>query len=159
MQPRIVVLEEMKLVGKKIRMSLTNNKTRELWQSFMTRRKEITNNTGSELYSVEVYEAAYFINFNPHTEFDKWAAIEVKDFDTVPNDMETITIPVGRYAVFTHKGPASTGPKTLQYIFQTWLPNSSYTLDNRHHFEIMGTNYKGEDPDSEEELWIPIKPK
>jgi AraC family transcriptional regulator len=30
-------------------------------------------------------------------------------------------------------------------------------LDNKPHFEIMGDQYKNEDPDSEEELWIPIK--
>ena len=34
-----------------------------------------------------------------------------------------------------------------------------YTLDDRPHFEILGEKYKNQDPDSEEELWIPIKPK
>jgi AraC family transcriptional regulator len=58
-----------------------------------------------------------------------------------------------------HKGAASTGQKIFQYIFETWLPNSGYLLDNRPHFEILGAKYKNEDPDSEEELWIPIKHK
>lgn len=159
MQPRIEILEEKKLVGEKIRMSLSNNKTKELWQSFMPRRKEITNNIGSELYSIEVYDPTYFINFNSNAEFDKWAAVEVSDMEYVPDQMETITMPAGLYAVFIHKGPASSGSKTFQYIFQTWLPNSEYIVDNRPHFEIMGAKYKNEDPDSEEELWIPIKLK
>jgi len=73
--------------------------------------------------------------------------------------MKTITSPEGLYAVFVHKGAASEGPKTYQYIFTTWLPASDYQLDNRPHFAIMGEKYKGEDPGSEEELWIPIKPK
>jgi AraC family transcriptional regulator len=58
-----------------------------------------------------------------------------------------------------HKGAASDGPKTFQYIFGTWLPDSEYLIDNRPHFEILGEKYKNEDPTSEEEIWIPIKPK
>ncbi len=67
--------------------------------------------------------------------------------------------PSGLYAVFIHKGDASTAPKTFEYIFGTWLPNSEYLLDNRPHFEILGEKYKNEDPNSEEEVWIPIKPR
>lgn len=47
----------------------------------------------------------------------------------------------------------------FQYIFGTWLPASGYYLDNRPHFEILGHKYKNNDPDSEEEIWIPVKPK
>jgi AraC family transcriptional regulator len=31
-------------------------------------------------------------------------------------------------------------------------------LDQRPHVEVMGEKYKNNDPDSEEEIWIPIKP-
>jgi AraC family transcriptional regulator len=73
--------------------------------------------------------------------------------------MESFTLKGGLYAVFLHKGAASTGQKTFQYIFEMWLPNSGYLLDNRPHFEILGAKYKNEDPNSEEEVWIPIKQK
>jgi AraC family transcriptional regulator len=106
-----------------------------------------------------VYEPLYFNNFNPQSEFDKWAAVEVTDFDTIPEEMEMITLPAGLYAVFLHKGPASAGPKTYQYIFGTWLPNSDFLLDSRPHVAVMGEKYKQEDSGSEEELWIPVKPK
>jgi AraC family transcriptional regulator len=159
MKPRIETLTEKKLIGKRMIMSFSENKTFELWRSFMSRRKEIKNNIGTELYSIEVYAPLYFNNFNPNAEFEKWAAIEVTDLETIPNEMETITLPDGLYAVFVHKGPASTGPKTYQYIFGTWLPNSDFLLDNRPHFARMGEKYKNEDPNSEEEIWIPIKAK
>ena len=58
---------------------------------------------------------------------------------------------------FLHRGPASEGMKTYQYIFQTWLPVSGYRLDDRPHFAVMGEKYKKEDPDSEEEIWVPVK--
>jgi len=70
-------------------MSLSNNKTAELWRNFMQRRREIPNNIASNLYSIEVYDSLYFNNFNPNTEFEKWAAVEVEDFDSIPNEMET----------------------------------------------------------------------
>jgi AraC family transcriptional regulator len=75
------------------------------------------------------------------------------------NEKKSITLPQGLYAVFVHKGAASEGPKTYQYILGAWLPNSDFKLDNRPHFAIRGEKYKSEDPDSEEELWIPIKAK
>ena len=159
MQPRIETLTEKKLVGKRMTMSLSNNKTRELWQSFMRRRKEIQNNIGQDLYSVQVHNPGYFDNFNPGREFTKWATTEVTDFDHVPTEMETLTLPGGLYAVFFHRGDASAGPKIFQFIFETWLPNSDYLLDNRPHFEILGEKYKNNDPTSEEEIWIPIRPK
>jgi AraC family transcriptional regulator len=42
----------------------------------------------------------------------------------IPEGMETLVLPAGLYAVFIHKGPASTGPATYQYIFETWLPGA-----------------------------------
>ena len=158
MEPRIETLAEKKLVGNRMLMSLSDNKTAELWRNFMPGRKEIKNSIGTELYSVQVYHQLYFTNFNPNTEFEKWATIEVMDFDTVPNEMETIILIGGLYAVFLHKG-SNTDNKTFQYIFTTWLPNSDYLLDERPHFEILGEKYKNGESDSEEEIWIPIKRK
>jgi AraC family transcriptional regulator len=159
MKPRIETLKEKKLTGKRMRMSLSGNKTGELWRSFMLRRKEITNNIGTDLYSMQVYDPLYFSKFSYDAEFEKWAAIEVTDFSIVPDEMETTILPEGLYAVFLHKGAASKGRETFQYIFGTWLPGSDYLLDNRPHFELIGEKYKNEDPDSEEEIWIPVKPK
>jgi AraC family transcriptional regulator len=158
MEPRLEGLIEKRFVGKNITMSLANNRTRALWQSFMPDRKAITNNVGHDLYSIEIYPPNYFDNFSPHAEFAKWAAVEVTDFDSIPSGVHTLRVPAGLYAVFTHRGPASSGPKTYEYILTSWLPSSDYALDSRPHFAIMGEKYKGEDPASEEEFWIPAKP-
>jgi len=159
MQPRIYILPEKKLVGKRLKMSFSGNKTGELWRSFMAGRKEIKNNIGTELYSMQIYTPLFFDKFDINAEFEKWATIEVTDFDAVPDGMETFRLPGGLYAVFLYKGIASAASNTFQYIIGTWLPNSGFTLDNRPHFEILGEKYKNEDPDSEEEIWIPIKRK
>ena len=142
-----------------ISMSLAENKTAELWRSFMPGRKEIKNKLNNELFSMRIYDASYnFKNFNFHAVFEKWAAVEVADFNTIPEGMEKIIIPEGMYAVFHYKG-LNTDTRIFEYIFGTWLPGSGYILDNRPHFEILGENYRNNDPDSEEDIWLPVKPK
>lgn len=160
MTPRIEMLSDKKLIGKRLKMSLTNDRTYELWHSFMPHRKEIKDNLSTDLFNLKVYDPAYnFRHFNLDAEFEKWAAMEVSDFDTIPENMEGFTLPGGLYAVFTHKGGAERGPQTFGYIFFTWLPNSEYEMDLRPHFDLLGEKYKKDDPDSEEEIWVPIKLK
>lgn len=158
MIPRIEILAEMKMIGKRMEMSLSDNKTGELWRSFMPRRREIQNYIGTEIYSLQIFDSTYFDNFNPNTKFEKWALIAVPNFDIVPNEMEIFHLQGGLYAVFSYKG-SSADNSIFQYIFTTWIPNSIYSLDNRPHFEVLREKYKNNDPNSEEEIWIPIKLK
>lgn len=138
-------------------MSFAVNQTFELWRSFMPGRKEIKNAVGTDLYSLEVYDPGFFHPFRPEKEFEKWAAVQVSDFDNLPPQIETMVLPSGLYAVFTYKGLQSNAAGIYNQIFLEWLPASGYVLDNRPHFALMGEKYKREDPDSEEEIWIPIQ--
>lgn len=157
MQPQIETSPPKKLIGKRMTMSLSTNKTGELWKSFMIKRQEIRNVIGPTLYSIQIYDSSYYKNFSLVNEFEKWATIEVTDFDHVPDGMETFILPGGLYAIFVHQGPASEGSKTFQYIFEKWLPQSPYLPDDRPHFEALGEKYKNDHADSEEEIWIPIR--
>ena len=126
----------------------------------MPRKKEVYFPVSTDLFCLQVFDDSLeFKDYNQHTEFAKWAAIEVADFDRIPDGMEAYTLPGGLYAVFLHKGAASTGAKIFEYIYGTWLPNSQYEFDNRTQFEILGANYLNNDPNSEEEIWVPIKSK
>ncbi len=153
--PQIITLSEKKLVGLNLSMSLSSNKTAELWKSFIPRCKEIENRITSDLISMQVYPDAHFTNFSPHNLFIKWATAEVADFANIPEGMQPFTLATGLYAVFHYQG-LSTDNTIFRTIFETWLPNSEYILDNRPHFEILGEKYKNNDPASEEEIWIPI---
>ncbi|WP_026967607.1 GyrI-like domain-containing protein [Algoriphagus terrigena] len=158
MTPRIEKLNEKKLIGMRLRMSLSNNRTGELWKSFIPRKREIQNNLTGDVISMQVYSPTHFANFDPATEFEKWATVEVSDFEIIPKEMETFPLTGGMYAVFDYTG-LSSDPGIFRYIFGTWLPKSDYKLDDRPHFEILGAKYKNNDPASEEEIWIPIRPK
>jgi AraC family transcriptional regulator len=159
MTPRIETSNEKKLVGKRLKMSFSNYTVGELWQAFMSRRKEITNNLKGDLISMAIYQPNHFTDFKPTNEFERWATVEVSDFNNVPNEMETFVLPSGLYAVFLHRGDTKEFTNAFQYILQKWLPSSEYDLDNRPHFEVLGDKYKNNDPNSEEEIWIPIKAK
>ncbi len=158
MTPRIELLEAKQLIGMRLTMSLTTNRTGELWSQFSPHIKKIKHKLTTDKISMQVYNASYFKTFNPALEFEKWATMEVANFNDVPNRMETFNLSGGLYAVFDHKGDGSDN-RIFQYIFMTWLPNSEYQLDERPHFEVLGDKYKTNDPTSEEEIWIPIKLK
>lgn len=157
MTPKIVSIPVKKLIGYSIEMSLLDNQTQTIWQLFMPRLKEIKNAVSADLFSLQNYPEDYFTNFTPETIFTKWAAVEVKNFENIPEGFEKLEIPSGKYAVFLHKGNTEMFAKTAQYIYTEWLPNSGFQLDNKPHFEVLGDNYLGhENPESEEEIWIPI---
>ena len=157
-QPRIENLETKKLIGQRMSMSLIQNKTGQLWGQFAPRIKDISNRTSSDKISMQVYPTDYYKNFSPTNEFEKWATVEVTNFDEVPEGMETFTLEGGLYAVFDYKG-SSADPSIFQYIFSVWIPKSKYLVDDRPHFEVLGAKYKNNDPNSEEEIWIPILEK
>lgn len=160
MTPRIEKLAEIQLIGKKLKMSFANDKTVALWSGFSPRRKEIGHTVSENLYAVSAYpNLEFFESFDLGNEFERWAAMEVSQTEFIPEGMEKLIIPAGKYAVFSYKGKPSEAQKTFQYIHSQWLPNSEFRLDDRPHFAVMGEKYKGEQPDSEEEFWIPIQEK
>ena len=155
-EPQIVQGPERKIVGVSQKMSLATHDVARLWGVFMPRRKEIQNTISKELLSLAIYSEDHFISFDPNRVFEKWAGVEVSAFPKRPSSMEAVVIPSGLYAVFHYKG-RSTDQTIYRYIFQQWLPKSGYELDNRPHFEILGEKYRNNDPESEEEIWIPIR--
>lgn len=155
MTPRIESFPQTTVVGKHVEMSLNDNRTYALWHSFMPELKLVKGRLNTELISLQIVPVPF--KFNPDARFTKWACCAVENSNTIPDSMESFSIPQGLYAVFVHKGAATAAPKTFGDIFGEWIPNSIYDIDSRPHFEILGDKYKNDHPDSEEELWIPIK--
>lgn len=156
MTPRIEEKEPATLVGYCQRNSSGPATTVALWREFMPKRNEIGSRTSLDLISMRVYHMNAMEALSPNTPFDEWAAVEVRHVSTVPEGMETIELPSGTYAVFIHKGPASTFPDTARHIFGTWLPSSDYRLDARPHLAVMGPDYRADNPEAEEEIWVPV---
>lgn len=155
-EPRISTIQQKWLVGKHLTMSFADYKIAELWRMFMPHCGVIAHRISDDLLSVAIYQPDHFAHFSPVRTFERWAAAEVSQFESIPDGLDTYILPSGLYAVFDYKGYSSDNA-IYQYIFGTWLPSSGYQLDHRPHFEILGENYKNNDPNSEEEIWIPIK--
>ncbi|WP_306639480.1 GyrI-like domain-containing protein [Sanyastnella coralliicola] len=137
-------------------MSLVNNLTGQLWGRMGPEIKTIGNRASEDKISLQVYPSDYYLAFNPARKFEKWALVEVNSFDMIPEGLQTFELEGGLYAVFDYKG-SSNDPSVFQYIFSQWIPQSAYAVDDRPHFEVLGANYRNDDPESEEEIWIPIK--
>jgi len=160
LKPKFVTIKSKKLVGMNITTNLQDeNSTSVLWKGFIPNKSKIQQVVNQDLFSIQEYDAfVELTEFNEASPFRKWAAIEVKEYENIPEGMHTLDIPAGDYAVFTHKGPTSTFMHTAQQIFNFWLPKSGYMIDDRPQFEIMDDRYKGaESAESEEDIWVPIK--
>lgn len=154
--PRIVDLDPLRLVGIHRSMSLASDETPTLWKSFIPALNTLIGRVGDHLISLQEYPEDFFRFFQPDRRFEKWALAEIAEGASLPEKMETITIG-GRYAVFTFQGTSVEFGAAVQQILMHWLPESGYELDNRPHFEWLGDRYKRNDPRSEEEIWIPIR--
>lgn len=156
LKPRIVRISEKKCVGISMQMSIIENKTGQLWGSFMPRKQEILNSVSKDLLSLQIYPKGYFDAFNPQSRFTKWALVEVEAHNLIPKGMESFILQGGTYAVFDYKGSPNDN-SIFQNIYSSWLPNSDYVLSDRPHFEVLGEKYKRYGSESEEEIWIPIQ--
>jgi AraC family transcriptional regulator len=157
MNPIIKKFPATKFIGKNLSFTYADYRAFELWSSFMPRRKEIQNSIGTDLYNIQINPKNF--DFNPNTPFVKWAVVAVSNFDFVPEGMEALEIPQGLYAVFNYKGDQSNVAVFFKAIYTEWLPGSGYELGTHPQFEILGEKYKKNDPNSEEEIWIPIQNK
>jgi AraC family transcriptional regulator len=152
-QPEIVNLPPIRLMGVRKRLNLFKYDVAPLWGQLIPLVK---GGSTALFYSVSVYDPGYFENFSPEHFFEKWAAVESAEQPKEP--LEEIRLEGGLYAVFPFKGK-STDQRIFHYIYGEWLPQSPYILDEKPHFEVLGENYKPGSEDAEEEIFIPIKVK
>lgn len=147
------------LVGKHARMSFGADTTPALWRSFMPERNKIPNRVNQDLISLQVFDPAVpLLKYSADTLFEKWALAEVSNLDQIPEGMEGFSLAGGLYAVFLHRGTPADFAGTFDFIYKTWLPASGHELDSREHFEVLGEKYRNNDPSSEEEVYIPVRP-
>ena len=166
MENRIVTLDPTTLLGKSLEMSLAQDKTRELWQSFGPLVKHIKHRKGRNLISLQKFSSVFEPKkFDPNTSYTKWAAVALKEdhrdeiYRSKVPGLDPYEIQGGLYAVFKHIGPASEFRKSMEFIYGEWFPNSLYEVDDREHFEVLPEGYRPDDPNAKEEIWIPIRKK
>ena len=153
--PTIIQFDGTLLCGASAPMTLRTFTPWTLWPKVMPQLSRVSNRKNKDLISLRSFEGIPVFGPTADPNFTYCGGAEVAG----PNEgLEHLEIPPGTYAVFHYKG-LSSDSSVWRYIYIEWLPNSPWELDHRPHFERLGAKYKNEDPNSEEDIYIPVRPR
>jgi AraC family transcriptional regulator len=89
--------------------------------------------------------------------FDYICGVEVASFSELPKEFARVRIPQQRYAVFTHRDHISTIRRTVNTIWNKWLPESGHEVADAPDFERYGESFDPRTGNGGLEIWIPLK--
>ena len=120
------------------------------WQRFHQKLGEIPDRVGQVAYGV-------CCNGDDSGNFDYIAGVEVADFSDLPREFSRVRIPEQKYAVFTHGDHISTIRRTVNTIWNQWLPASGMKAADAPFFERYDENFDPLTGDGGLEIWIPVR--
>jgi AraC family transcriptional regulator len=120
------------------------------WQRFHHKVDEIPDRVGKIAYGV-------CCNGDDSGNFDYIAGVEVSDFSDLPREFGRVRIPEQRYAVFSHKDHISTIRRTVNTIWNHWLPASGLKAADAPSFERYDENFDPMTGNGGLEIWVPIR--
>jgi AraC family transcriptional regulator len=154
MEPRIAHRSAFNVVGMAERFTpATTSRIPELWTRFVARMDAIPHRHGVETYGV-CADADPPSSDEPG--FTYVAGVAVERLSAIPDGMIALTIPAGRYAVFTHEGHISRLGDTVKQIWGRWLPASPYRHVPRPDFEQYDARWDPQTGLGEIDVWVPI---
>ena len=111
------------------------DKLQVLWDNFLLRMNEIDTEEQGVGYGIihQAKQDSDLLNY--------LAAVKVRTTKTMPENMSTFSLPESLYAVFQHTGNPALLDNTVNYIYSTWLPQSSYQHSEQADIEIYGEEY------------------
>jgi AraC family transcriptional regulator len=120
------------------------------WQRFHQKVGDIPDRVGQVAYGV-------CCNGDDSGNFDYIAGVEVSDFSDLPREFSRVRIPEQRYAIFTHRDHISTIRRTVNTIWNHWLPASGLKAADAPNFERYDQNFDPLTGNGGLEIWIPVK--
>jgi AraC family transcriptional regulator len=120
------------------------------WRRFHQKVGDIPDRVGQVAYGV-------CCNGDDSGNFDYIAGVEVSDFSDLPREFSRVRIPEQRYAVFTHRDHISTIRRTVNTIWNQWLPASGLKAADAPSFERYDQNFDPLTGDGGLEIWVPVK--
>ena len=120
------------------------------WQRFSRSVEDIPHRVGMVAYGV-------CCNSDDAGNFDYIAGVEVSDFSDLPRPFSRVRIPEQRYAVFTHRDHVSTIRRTINTIWNHWLPESGLKAADAPVFERYGENFDPVTGNGGFEIWVPVQ--
>jgi AraC family transcriptional regulator len=89
--------------------------------------------------------------------FDYIAGVEVTDFSDLPREFSRVRIPEQRYAVFAHRDHISSIRRTINTIWNHWLPASALKAADAPNFERYDENFDPLTGNGGLEIWVPVR--
>jgi AraC family transcriptional regulator len=120
------------------------------WQRFHQSVENIPGRIGKVAYGV-------CCNGDDAGNFDYITGVEVSDFSDLPREFSKVRIPEQRYAVFTHAEHVSTIRRTINTIWNHWLPAAGLKAADAPNFERYGENFDPLTGDGGLEIWVPVR--
>jgi AraC family transcriptional regulator len=121
-----------------------------LWQRFQQSVAHIPGRIGQVAYGV-------CCNGDDAGNFDYIAGVEVEDFSDLPREFSKVRIPEQRYAVFTHREHVSSIRRTVNTIWNHWLPASGLKIADAPNFERYDTSFNSLTGNGGFEIWVPVR--
>lgn len=121
-----------------------------LWQRYHHEIDAVPNRVGKVAYGV-------CCNGDDAGNFDYIAGVEVSDFSDLPREFSRVRIPAQKYAVFSHKDHISSIRRTINAIWNHWLPQSGFKMADAPTFERYDHNFDPATGDGGLEIWVPIE--
>jgi predicted transcriptional regulator YdeE len=156
MEPKIITKPAFTLVGLRYFGKNEHQEISELWMQFNERVEQLGG------LKHDSGEGAIGLCITPDDEplegaFEYVAGLPVTKVEDVPEGFVVRQVPEHTYAIFSHKGSLAGLSKTYEYIYETWLPQSSYELAQKLDFEYYNEDFKDFAADSVFYIYIPIK--
>ena len=121
-----------------------------LWHQFHQTIDHIPARIGKVAYGV-------CCNGDDAGNFDYVAGVEVADFSDLPREFARVRIPEQKYAVFTHAEHISTIRRTINTIWNHWLPISGMKAADAPSFERYDENFDPSTGNGGLEIWVPVR--
>ena len=119
------------------------------WQRFHHSVDNIPGRLGKVAYGV-------CCNADDAGNFDYISGVEVSDFSDLPREFSRVRIPAQEYAVFSHREHISSIRRTVNTIWNHWLPSSGLKAADAPNFERYDENFDSSTGNGGLEIWIPV---
>ncbi|MEV0096875.1 AraC family transcriptional regulator [Streptomyces sp. NPDC050738] len=159
MRYRVVRKPEFSVVGAKARVPLVHSGPNQAIIDFVRGTGERTRKVLEKLSDQEPHGiVAVCDDLDPSraegTELDYYYGVVTSE--SAPENMATLPVPAGTWAVFTTSGPA---PEAIQVlwrdVFTEWFPSNPYR--SRPGPEILRMRMSADGSEADAELWLPVE--
>ena len=152
MEPRFETRPAFMVVGMMYRGNNENQEIKTMWDQFIPRFQEIKDKDLQETFGIcRGFEGA------GDGEFEYVAGVKVNSVNDLPDGMVVRMVPEQKYAAFTHRGALDGLRANIDYIYQSWLPQSGCELTGGPDLEVYDEKFKAFAEDSEFSILVPVK--